>query len=55
MLTGTIDNVLAQEEEGMLRREPAIGIGRNGILCECVGRRDLRKEGDGEEEQDTVK
>jgi hypothetical protein len=54
MLTGTIDNVLAQEE-GMLRREPAIEIGRNGILCECVGRRDLRKEGDGEEEQDSVK
>jgi len=53
-ITGTIDSVSA-EEEGMLGRELTIGIGRDAISCECVGRGGLREgEGEGEEECDRV-
>jgi hypothetical protein len=33
MLTGTINSVLAEEEEGIFGGDAAVGIGRDGILC----------------------
>jgi hypothetical protein len=33
MLTGTINNILAEEEEGIFSGDAAVGIGRDGIFC----------------------